>query len=91
MTPVPSGRCPFEYEHEIEPEPLQYHYVVWAEIVDGKTKWHVDIEGDSLLFDGSVYDPNVRMAGDGWRTLNDDEEEIDNRLFTELRDQLNAK
>lgn len=76
---------------QITKEPLQYHYVVWAEIVDGTTKWRVDIEGDSLLFDGSVYDPNVGIAGDGWRTLNYEEEEIDNRLFTELRDRLNVK
>lgn len=92
MTPAPSGRCPFEYEHEIEPEPLQYHYVVWAEIVDGKTEWHLDVEGDSLLFDGSVYDPNVAKVGqDGWRTLDDAEADIDNRLFTELRNRLNLK
>ena len=73
---------------QITKEPLQYHYVVWAEIVDGETKWRVDIEGDSLLFDGSVYDPNVGMAGEGWRTLDESEEAIDNRLFDELRKQL---
>lgn len=72
--------------------PVQYHYVVWAEIVDGKTVWRVDVEGDSLLFDGSVYDPNVAMTGrDGWRILSEEEEGLDGQLFTELRDRLNAK
>ena len=96
VTPAPSGRCPFEDQHNgwtyQEPDPLQYHYVVWAEIVGDKTEWHIDIEGDGLLFDGSVYDPNESFMGrEGWRTLNDSEEEIDNRLFTELRDRLNVK
>ena len=74
-----------------EREPLQYHYVVWAEVRDGKVEWHVDVEGDSLLFDGSVYDPNVGMAGDGWRTLDKSEEELDNRLFDELRRRLDFR
>ena len=74
-----------------EKEPLQYHYVVWAEFRDGKVEWHVDVEGDSLLFDGSVYDPNVGMAGDGWRTLDESEEELDNRLFDELRRRLDFR
>ena len=70
-------------------EPLQYHYVVWAEVHDDKIEWHVDIEGDLLLFDGSVYDPNLGMVGDGWRTLNESEEHLDNQLFDELRRRLN--
>ena len=70
-----------------EREPLQYHYVVWAEVRDGKIEWHVDIEGDSLLFDGSVYDPNADEI-DGWRTLHESEEQIDNRLFDDLRRRL---
>ncbi len=125
MTPVPSGRCPFEYEHapscvkcgdaindlseypnrdditvcwncdrgfcehdltDTDVQSPQYHYVVWAEIVDGKTVWNVDIEGYNLLGDGSVYEPN----GDGWRLPNENEEELDNRLFRELRDRLGA-
>ena len=90
-TPVPAGRCPFEDQHEPEREPLQYHYVVWAEIRDGKVEWHVDVEGDALLFDGSVYDPNVGMAGDGWRAIDESEEELDNGLFDELRRRLNFR
>lgn len=69
-------------------QPLQYHYVVWAEVRDGEVEWHVDIEGNSLLGDGSVWDPNVRKVGDGWRTLNDDEESLDYNLFTDLRKRL---
>jgi len=91
MTPVPSGRCPFEYEHEVQSEPLQYHYVVWAEIVDGTTKWHIDIEGDNLLHDGSVYDPNAKR-GEEWRRLFDDEiYGLDSRLFLDLCDRLDVK
>jgi hypothetical protein len=91
MTPVPSGRCPFEYEHEVEPQPLQYHYVVWAEIVDGKTVWRIDIEGDNLLHDGSVYDPNAKR-GEEWRRLFDDEiYGLDSRLFMDLCDRLDVK
>jgi hypothetical protein len=67
--------------------PVQYHYVVWAEVHDGKTVWNVDIEGYGLLFDGSVYDPNATL-GDEWRTLNEDEQGLDNRLYAELQDRL---
>ena len=127
MTPVPAGRCPFEYDHapscakcgdaindlseypdrndidvcwncdrgfceqvptDTEREPLQYHYVVWAEQRDGKTEWHMEVEGLPLLADGSVYDPNVGNWNDGWRTLDDDEMGLDNDLFTDLRSRL---
>jgi len=67
--------------------PVQYHYIVWAEVHDGKTVWNVDIEGDGLLFDGPAYDPNATL-GDEWRTLNEDEQGLDNRLYAELRDRL---
>ena len=87
VTPVPSGRCPWEYEHDSEREPLQYHYVVWGEVRDGKVEWHVDIEGNSLLGDGSVYDPNAE-PNDGWRTLDDSEEDLDNLLYDTLRKKL---
>lgn len=70
-----------------EREPLQYHYVVWAEIRDGEIEWHVDIEGNSLLGDGSVYDPNAE-PNDGWRTLDDSEEDLDNLLYDSLRKKL---
>ena len=74
------------------PAPVQYHYVVWAEFQDDKVEWHIDIEGDGLLFDGSVYDPNVaRLVGDGWRTLSDSEEGLDNRLVAELERLLGVK
>lgn len=71
-------------ETEDKSEPLQYHYVVWGELRDGKIEWTVDIEAGSALMDGSVYDPN----GTGWRTLNEDEEEIDNSIFAALCDRL---
>jgi hypothetical protein len=130
MTPVPSGRCPFEYEHapscakcgdtindlseypdrndidvcwncdrgfceqvptNTDTKPLQYHYVVWAEIVDGEIKWRIDIEGDNLLHDGSVYDPNAKR-GEEWRRLFDDEiYGLDSRLFLDLCDRLDVK
>lgn len=73
------------------PAPLQYHYVVWAEVQDGKIEWHVDIEGDGLLFDGSVYDPNVARVGEGWRTLDDSEQGLDNNLVAELERLLGVK
>lgn len=68
-------------------QPLQYHYVVWAEQVDGKIEWHLDIEGENLLFDGSVYDQN-KEPGDGWRTLDEDEEGIDNDFVADLTRRL---
>jgi hypothetical protein len=72
------------------PAPLQYHYVVWAEVQDGKIEWHVDIEGDGLLFDGPVYDPNATL-GDEWRTLDDSEQGLDNNLVAELERLLDVK
>ncbi len=26
-------------------QPLQYHYVVWAELIDGKIQWRFDVNG----------------------------------------------
>jgi hypothetical protein len=88
VTPAPSGRCPFEYEHDAKPEPLQYHYVVWAEETDNGIVWSIDL--DSSLLDGNVYDPKLGWS-DGWRTLDDEEEEISSRIFTELENRLNVK
>ena len=68
-------------------QPLQYHYVVWAELIDGKIQWRFDIEGDGLLFDGTVYDPNGGL-GDEWRTLDYDEEGIDNDFVADLTRRL---
>jgi len=68
-------------------QPIQYHYVVWAELIDGKIQWRFDIEGESLLFDGSVYDPN-QEPGDGWRTLDEGEEGIDNDFVADLTRRL---
>lgn len=76
------------------PAPVQYHYAVWAEFQDDKIEWHIDIEGELLysIIDGSVYDPNVaRLVGDGWRTLSDSEEGLDNRLVAELERLLGVK
>lgn len=70
-----------------EKEPLQYHYVVWAEVRDGVIEWHVDVEGNSLLGDGSVYDPNAE-PNDGWRTLDESETDLDNLLYDTLRKAL---
>ncbi len=68
-------------------QPLQYHYVVWAELIDGKIQWRFDVEGESLLFDGNVYDPS-QEPGDGWRTLDEEEEGIDNDFVADLTRRL---
>lgn len=70
-------------------QPLQYHYVVWAEQVNGKTQWHVEIDS-SFLDNGSVFDPS-KDWGNSWSCIDDPEkEETDNYLFAELLDLLNA-
>lgn len=68
-------------------EPLQYHYVVWAEQVDGEIKWFFDVEGEDLLLGGSVYDPDGE-PGDRWRTLDEDDEGIDNDFVSDLTRRL---
>ena len=73
-------------------EPLQYHYVVYAEVTDEGTKWNIEIDTD-LLENGSVFDPS-QSWGEGWRSvITDDVDDsgIDYQLVAELTERLNAR
>lgn len=71
-----------------EREPLQYHFVVYAQIVDGTPVWAIDFES-AILGDGSVFDPNEGW-NTGWRILDDDEIGLDTDLCVELERRLNV-
>ena len=66
----------------------QYHYVIFAEKVDGKIVWHIDLE-TSLLDDGSIFDPDAPW-GAAWRCVGDDDRSLDDEFFTDLRTRLNV-
>lgn len=75
-----------------ETGPLQFHYVVYAEVTDEGTKWNIEIDTD-LLDNGSVFDPS-QPWGLGWRSIitdDSDESGIDDELVAELTERLNAR
>lgn len=76
----------------MDKQPLQFHYVVYAEVTEEGTKWTVDMD-TALLDEGSVFDPSQPWMS-GWRSvITDDVDDsgIDEVLVAELVDRLGAR